>query len=136
MELCRRNRTSCLALIQSAEIPHLPIVSSLWCQLVRADKCLFTWELGQAMVHTILVLLMATSICDDSIVVLSLQRLDDCFLIMERDFENAKSCYQTAIDYLKDAGLQRHVADCALRLGIILLLEGKVLEAKQILMNS
>src|ERR1700761_2480732 len=64
LELCHRNPTSCLALIQTVEIPHLPINSSLFCQLVQADKCLFTQELGQAMEHAILSLMMAKSISD------------------------------------------------------------------------
>ena len=82
------------------------------------------------MVHAVLSLVLAKTISDDGIVVLCLQRLGDCFLEMGKDFENARLCYQTAIVYLKDAGKRRHVADCALRLGIILLLEGKILEAK------
>src|ERR1700761_9789662 len=88
------------------------------------------------MVHTVLSLALSKTISDDSIIVLSLQRLGNCFLTMKRDLESARSCYQTAIDYLKDAGMRRHVADCALRLGIIFLLEGKVLEAKRKLINS
>ena len=81
------------------------------------------------MVHTILSLAMGRIISDDSLVVQSLQRLSN-FFIIETDLENARSCYQTTIEYLKDAGLRRHVTDCSLRLGIILLLEGKIQEAK------
>ena len=55
---------------------------------------------------------------------------------MQRDFQTVRSCYQTAVEYLKNAGLRRHAANCALHLGIILLLEGKMPKAKQRRINN
>ena len=88
------------------------------------------------MVHIILSLVLAKSISNDSFVVPSLQQLGDFFLTMEMDLETAKSCYQTAAEYLKDEGYRRHFADCAFRFGIILLLDGKEEVGKQKLTNS
>ena len=136
IELCRQRPASCLALIESVERFPLSPDITLGCQLLRADRCLFIQELGQAMVHTILSLVMAKNISDDSRISAGLQRLGDIFLMDDKDCSSANACYQVTMDVMKRAGVRRHVADCVLRFGIIHLLEGKIPEAKQKLMNS
>ena|ERR1700761_3816015 len=91
---------------------------------------------SQAMVHTILSLVMAKSISDASLIGASVQRLGDFFLMADKDFATATACYHTALEQMKNDGARRHVADCVLRLGIVLLLEGKVGKAKRKVTNS
>ena len=88
------------------------------------------------MVHTILSLLIAKSISDDSFVAAGVQRLGDFFLMTDGDFLSAEACYEMTMQVMKNAGKRGNVADCVLRLGIILLLEGKVQDAKHKLTNS
>ena len=136
MELYRQNPDSYLAVIRSTELLTLPAILQLGFQLLRADGCLFVQELSQALVHTIITVALARSISDDSFVAAGLQRLGDIFIMTDNDFTSAKACYQMTMEVMRNAGARRHVADCVLRFGIVLLLEGKVAEAKQKLMNS
>ena len=73
IELCHQNPTSCLALIQNTEVFSLPASITFNIQLLHADQCLFIQELGQAMVHTILSLVLAKNISGDSRIAASLQ---------------------------------------------------------------
>ena len=87
------------------------------------------------MTHTILTLVLAKSISDDNFVAAALQRLGDIFLMTDKGFLSASTCYQANMDIIKYSGLRRHVADCVLRFGIVLLLEDRRAEAKRKLMN-
>ena len=136
IELCRQSQASCLALIRTAEMstPSTDII--LGVQLLRADRCFFMRDLGQAMVHTIICLLLARRISEDSVLAAGLQRLGDLYLMIDEDLLSAAGCYETSMSVMKIVGARRHVADCVLRLGILLLLEGKVAEAKRKCANS
>ena len=54
----------------------------------------------------------------------------------ENDLTTSTVCYQTALEINQSDGTRRHVADCLLRLGIVLLLDGKIEEAKSMLMKT
>ena len=54
----------------------------------------------------------------------------------DKSFRSATTCYGVNMDIMKRSGQRRHVADCFLRFGIVLLMEGKLTEAKQKLKNS
>src|ERR1700761_7292810 len=97
VELCRQSLTSCLATTQHAEMFTLPTSAAVDFQLLRADRCFFLQELGQAMVHTIISLVLAKSISDDSFVTVGLQRLGDFFLMIDKDLATANSCYQVTM---------------------------------------
>ena len=131
LELCCQRQASCLVLIQSIETIHLPAIFTLQFQLLRADRCFFIRDINQAIVHVILSLALARSISDDSLIAASLQRLGDIFMITHKDLSSANGCYRITMEIMKTASARRHVADCVLRLGILLLLEGKVADAKQ-----
>ena len=88
------------------------------------------------MIHTILALILGKSVSDDGYVAAALQCLGDIFLITDKNFVSATACYQANIDIIKCFGKRRQIADCALRFGIVLLLEGRVAEAKRKLINS
>jgi len=82
-------------------------------------------------VHTVLSLVQERSISDNGPVASSLQRLGDLFLMIEKHFASANACYHASIEIFQHSGVRRHVADCVVRFGIILFLQGKVEEAEK-----
>ena len=80
--------------------------------------------------------MLVRSISEDSFVAAGLQRLGDLFLMTDKDLSSARACYHETLNIMRNAGARRHVADCVLRFGIILLLEGRVVEAKRKLING
>ena len=135
-ELCRQSPASCLALIRSAESFSIPLDIAFAIQFLRADLCLFIRDLDMAITPTILSLAFARILSDGSRVAAVVQRLGDLFLMADKIFQSATACYQRTLEVMRNAGARQHVADCVLRLGIVLLLEGQVAEAKRKLTNS
>ena len=123
--------TSCLASIQSLEAPAFQPRDALGPQFTPADRCFETSELDQALVHTIVSLIWAREVSDDSRVAVSLQRLGDLFLVTEKDFMSAQACYETTMYIIGYTGVRRHIADCLLWFSVVLLLEGKITDAKR-----
>ena len=136
VELCHHSPNSCLALIQGAELFSPPALLTPTLRLLRADRCIFVQELKQAMAHTILTLVLGKTISDDSYVAAAFQRLGDLYIMTDKDFTSAITSYHVSMDRQKYAGKRRHVADCVLRFGIVMLLKGKLAGAKHKFMNS
>ena len=105
-------------------------------QLIHVDRCIMTSELEEALIHAIVGLIIAIKSSDEQCVSAGFQRLGDLFLITDKDYASAISCYQASLDLITYIGVRRHIADCLLRLGVVLLLEGRVTEARRKLTAS